>query len=285
MDIGVCLPIGVPGARGSELIEFARRADSLGFSSLTVTDRVVYDSYDSIVALSAAAAVTTRIKLVTAILLPAYRPSTVELAKQLASLDRLSEGRLVIGVSAGMREDDYAATGTDFGTRGRRLDTMLQELREVWAGRGPTPGVGPRPVNGDIPLWGGGHSPAGMRRAARHAIGWISPGGPPQRFADQVEGFGKLWAEEGRTGTPRTGANCYVALGPDGKEHAREHMLGYYAYMGKLAEHLAAGAITDADTLRAVVDGYAAAGCDELFLLPVTADPGHLDLLADAVLR
>lgn len=285
MDIGVCLPIGVPGATGGQLIEFARRADRLGFSSLTVTDRVVYDSYDSIVALSAAAAVTTRIKLVTAILLPAYRPSTVELAKQLASLDRLSEGRLVVGLSAGMREDDYAATGTDFSTRGRRLDAMIEELKEVWQGKGAVPGVGPRPTAGDIPLWGGGHSPAGLRRAARHTIGWISPGGPPQRFADQVAGFRALWSEEGRTGSPRMGANCYAALGPGGAERAREHMLGYYAYMGKMAEHLAAGAITEADTLRAVADGYAAAGCDELFLLSVTADPGHLDLLADAVLR
>ncbi|MEV4441744.1 LLM class flavin-dependent oxidoreductase [Streptomyces sp. NPDC049577] len=285
MDIGVCLPIGVPGAAGGRLIEFARRADRLGFSSLTVTDRVVYDSYDSIVALSAAAGATTRIKLVSAVLLPAYRPSTVELAKQLASLDRLSDGRLVVGLSAGLREDDYSATGARFTTRGRRLDTMIQELREVWQGKGPAPGTGPRPVAGDIPLWGGGHSPAGLRRAARHTIGWISPGGPPQRFADQVTAFRALWAEEGRTGTPRMGANCYVALGPDGAEHARAHMLSYYAYMGPMAERLAAGAVTDPGALRALVDAYAAAGCDELFLLSVTDDPDGLDLIADAVLR
>ncbi|MHA6763561.1 LLM class flavin-dependent oxidoreductase [Streptacidiphilus sp. PAMC 29251] len=283
MDIGVCLPTGVHGADGSQLIEFARRADRLGFHSLTVTDRVVYDNFDSIVALSAAAAVTERIELVTAILLAASRPSSVELAKQLASLDRLSGGRLTLGVSAGMREDDYAATGTDFSTRGRRLDSMIEEMREVWAGRGPVPGVGPTPTNGDIPIWGGGHSPAGLRRAARSAIGWISPGGPPQKFPDVVAGFKKLWAEEGRDGTPRMGANCYVALGPDGKERATEHMLSYYSYMGKMAEHLAAGAVTDKDRLRAVVDGYTAGGCDELFLLSVTADPDHLDLIADVV--
>ncbi|MEV7752170.1 LLM class flavin-dependent oxidoreductase [Streptomyces griseofuscus] len=285
MDIGVCLPTGVPGAEGSQLTEFARRADHLGFSSLTVTDRVVYDSYDSIVALSAAAAVTTRIKLVTAVLLPACRPSTVELGKQLASLDRISGGRLVVGVSAGLREDDYAATGTGFHTRGGRLDATIEEMRQIWAGEGPHAGVGPRPVRGDIPLWGGGHSPAGLRRAARHTIGWISPGGPPQRYADQVESFRKLWAGEGREGAPRMGANCYAALGPNGREHARAHLLSYYGYMGELAEHLVKGAITEGETLRAVAEGYAAAGCDELFLLSVTADPGHLDLLAESVLR
>jgi alkanesulfonate monooxygenase SsuD/methylene tetrahydromethanopterin reductase-like flavin-dependent oxidoreductase (luciferase family) len=284
MDIGVCLPTTIPGAEGRQLIEFARRADRLGFHSLTVVDRVVYDNYDGIVALSAAAAVTERIKLVTAILLAAYRPSAVELAKQLASLDRISGGRLILGVSAGMRADDYAATGTDYGTRGRRLDETIEALREVWQGAGPVPGVGPRPTNGDIPIWVGGHSPAGLRRAARYGIGWISPGGPPHKYPDLVTKVKELWAEEGREGAPRMGANCYVSLGPDGKELASEHMYSYYAYMGKMAEHLAAGAVTDEARLRDVVDGYAANGCDELLLLSCTADPDHLDRIAAVVL-
>ncbi|ACZ87067.1 LLM class flavin-dependent oxidoreductase [Streptosporangium roseum] len=285
MDIGVCLPTTIPGADGSQLIEFARRADRLGFHSLTVVDRVVYDNYDGIVALSAAAAVTERIKLVTAILLAAYRPSAVELAKQLASLDRLSGGRLILGVSAGMRQDDYVATGADYGTRGRRLDAMIEEIREVWKGEGPVPGVGPRPTNGDIPIWAGGHSPAGLRRAAKYGIGWISPGGPPHKYPELVTKIKELWAEEGRTGSPRMGANCYVSLGPDGKEQATEHMLSYYSYMGTMAQHLAAGAVTDEGRLRDVVDGYAANGCDELLLLSCTADPDHLDRIADVVLR
>ncbi|GLW06780.1 luciferase [Microtetraspora sp. NBRC 13810] len=285
MDIGVALPTTVPGADGRQLVEFARRAERLGFHSLTVVDRMVYDNYDGIVALSAAAAVTERIKLVTAILLAAYRPSAVELAKQLASLDRLSGGRLIVGVSAGMREDDYLATGTDYRTRGRRLDAMIEELKDVWRGAGPVPGVGPRPAAGDIPFWAGGHSPAGLRRAAKHGIGWISPGGPPHKYPDLVTRFKGLWEEEGREGAPRMGANCYVSLGPGGKELATEHMLSYYAYMGTMAEHLAAGAITDEGRLRDVVDGYAANGCDELLLLSCTADPAHLDRIADVVLR
>jgi len=285
MDIGVCLPTAVPGASGAQLIEFARRADELGFHSVTVVDRLVYDNYDGITALAAAAAVTERVNLVTAILLAAYRPSAVELAKRLASLDRLSGGRLVIGISSGMREDDYLATGTDYGNRGRRLDAMIEELREVWKGEGPVPGVGPRPANGDIPFWGGGHSAAALRRAAKYGIGWISPGGPPHKYADLVTRFKELWAEEGRDGSPRMGTNCYVSLGPGGRERATEHMLRFYAYMGTMAEHLAAGAITEEDRLRDAVDGYAANGCDEMFLLSVTADPDHLDRIADVVMR
>ncbi|MDQ1041656.1 alkanesulfonate monooxygenase SsuD/methylene tetrahydromethanopterin reductase-like flavin-dependent oxidoreductase (luciferase family) [Streptomyces sp. V3I8] len=285
MEIGVCLPAGVPGADGGQLVEYARRADQLGFSSLTVTDRVVYDCYDSIVALAAAAAATTRVRLVTAILLPAARPGTAVLAKQLASLDRLSHGRLVVGLGSGMREDDYTATGAGFGDRGRRLDAMIEEMRAIWRGDGPVPGIGPRPVADDIPLWGGGHSPAALRRAAAHTIGWISPGGPPQRVAGQVCAFRELWAEQGRSGTPRIGLNCYAALGPHAAEQAEPYLLDYYAYMGPLAGRLASGAITEPKALRAAAEAYDAAGCDELFVLPVTADPEQLDLIAKAVLH
>ena len=103
MEIGLSLPTTVPGADGRALIEFARRAEQLGFDTVTAVDRLVYDNYDSITALAAAAAVTERVTLSTSILLAAYRPSVVELAKQLASVDRLSGGRLVLGLSSGMR--------------------------------------------------------------------------------------------------------------------------------------------------------------------------------------
>ncbi|GAA4612150.1 LLM class flavin-dependent oxidoreductase [Actinoallomurus liliacearum] len=285
MDIGVCLPTTVHGAEGRQLVEFARRAEDLGFSSLTVTDRLVYHNYDSIVALSAAAAVTERIKLVTAILLAASRPGAVELAKQLASLDRLSGGRLIVGVSSGMREDDYLATGADYASRGRRLDEVIEEMQRVWRGEGPVQGIGPRPTNGDIPIWVGGTSPAALRRAARHGIGWISPGGAPHKFAELVTQVKQLWAEEGRSGSPRTGADCYVSLGPNGAEQARKHLMSFYAFAGPVAERIAGGAVTDEARLRDVVDGYAANGCDELILLSCTADPAHLDRVADVVLR
>jgi len=285
MDIGVCLPTTVPGADGRQLVEFARRAEHLGFHSLTVVDRTVYDNYDAVVALAAAAAVTERITLATAILLAAARPGVVELAKQLASLDRLSGGRLVVGISSGMREDDYVANGTGYHDRGARLDAVIEQLRAVWRGEGPVPGVGPRPVNGDIPFWGGGHSEAGLRRAARYGIGWISPGGPPHKFSEAGARVKELWEQQGRQGSPRMAANCYVQLGDDAAALARRHMTGFYAYLGDRVEHLAKGAVTDAERLRDVVDGYAANGCDELLLLTCSDDPDHLDRIADVVLR
>ncbi|AQZ63898.1 unnamed protein product [[Actinomadura] parvosata subsp. kistnae] len=280
MDIGVGLPSTVPGADGRELAEFARRADRLGFSTLAVLDRLVYDSYDTVVALAAAAAVTERITLAPTILLAGYHPSAALLAKQLASVDRLSGGRLVVGVAAGGREDDFTATGVPYRGRGRRLDALLGEMRRVWAGEGAVPGIGPRPARGGIPLWVGGNSDAALARAAAYGIGWISGSTPLHRYADVAASVRQAWTDAGRTDTPRLGALAYVAPGAERKRDGARYLLDYYAYTGQKARFLADSVIADDTRLRETIDGYAAAGCDELMLIPCTPDADQLDLIA-----
>lgn len=143
MEIGVGLPTTIPGVTGRELLAWARRGEELGFSSLGVIDRLMYDSYEPLVTLAAAAGATSRVKLCTTILIAAYRGDVAVLAKQLATLDQLAGGRLVLGVAAGGRPDDYAATGAEYEGRGDRLDTMLGTLRNFWdtrrTGRSPVP--------------------------------------------------------------------------------------------------------------------------------------------------
>ncbi|KDN20356.1 LLM class flavin-dependent oxidoreductase [Amycolatopsis rifamycinica] len=285
MDIGVGLPNTVPGTDGRQLVEFAARADELGFSTLAVLDRLVYDSYDATVALAAAAAATTRITLAPTILLAGYWPSAALLAKQLASIDRLSGGRLVVGVAAGGREDDFLATGVDFHTRGKWLDQLLDELKEIWAGRGPVPGIGPKPANGEaVPIWAGGNSPAFVRRAAKHGIGWVSGGGPVSRYPQQAGQVRAAFAAAGRTDTPKMGALTYVALGEERKAAGGRYLLDYYSYMGEKAQFLANGVISDETRLREAIDAYAEAGCDELLLFPCTSDVDQLEELAKVCL-
>src|SRR5688500_5442443 len=102
MRIGIGLPSTIPGAAGPLIPGWARRAEERGFSSLATIDRIVFPTYDSLVTHAAAAAVTDRIGLMTSILLaPAYNP--VLLAKQAASIDRISSGRLTLGMSVGGR--------------------------------------------------------------------------------------------------------------------------------------------------------------------------------------
>src|SRR4051794_16339640 len=112
MRVGVGLPSGLPGVAGREVIEWARRAGSGPFSSLGVIDRLLYDSYEPLLALAAAAAVTERVRLVTMIVAGPLRATTL-LAKATASLDAIAGGRLVLGLAVGAREEDYAAAGVE----------------------------------------------------------------------------------------------------------------------------------------------------------------------------
>src|SRR3954470_21380422 len=143
MDIGIGLPNTVVGVDRSGIVDWARRAEQAGFSSLGTIDRIAYPNFEPLVSLAAAAAVTERIRLVTDILIAPLRANTALLAKQAATIDQLSGGRLQLGLSAGGRDDDYAVSGLDFGARGRAFDRQLEDLTRLWRGEG---GVGPAPA-------------------------------------------------------------------------------------------------------------------------------------------
>ena len=277
MDVGIGLPNVVPGTEGDQLIEWARRADSAGFSSLGTIDRIVYPNYEPLVALAAAAAVTERIRLVTMVVIGPVRPAAV-LAAQAASLDALSGGRLTLGVSLGARRDDYEAAGASWPGRGAALSGQLAEMRDIWDGTA----VGPRPARtGGPELLVGGGSGASFLRAARYADGYVHGGGPPRAFAAAAERARAAWAEAGRPGRPALWGQSYVALSD--REAGEAYLRDYYAFTGPFAERIAAGLITDPKALAEHVAGYAEAGCDELVLLPGTSALAELEAISTAV--
>jgi alkanesulfonate monooxygenase SsuD/methylene tetrahydromethanopterin reductase-like flavin-dependent oxidoreductase (luciferase family) len=282
MDVAIALPNAVPGATGVQLVEWARRAEARGFSSLGTIDRVVYENYEPLTALAAAAAVTERIGLCTSVLLGPLRANATELAKQALSVHALSGGRLTLGVGLGAREDDYEASGIELTGRGRRLDAMLARIKEVWS-EGE---VGPS-IAGTPGLVVGGHADAAFVRATRFADGWIAAAGPPELFAGEVEKMRAAWREAGRKDEPRTMALAYFSLGERAAEDARANLAeDYYAWLGEdVAAYIAAGAAQDTETVRRYVSGFEDAGCDELIFCPASADPEQVDLLADAVGR
>ena len=281
MRIGVGLPTSTPpvGARyrGRELVDWATRAEAGPFASLGVTDRLVYDCTDPMVALAAAAAVTTRLRLVTMVVIGPIRPAAV-LAAQAASLDALSGGRVTLGVSLGARPDDYDAAGAQWRNRGRQLSDELAAMRDIWEGTT----VGPRPASpGGPDLLVGGGSGAAFLRAARLADGYVHGGGPPRAFAAAAGRARAAWADAGRPGEPQLWGQSYFSLAdPDAGAAYLRH---YYAFTGPFAGRVAAGLLDSGKALREQVAGYAEAGCDELVLLPATSDPAELDRLADAL--
>jgi alkanesulfonate monooxygenase SsuD/methylene tetrahydromethanopterin reductase-like flavin-dependent oxidoreductase (luciferase family) len=285
MDVGIGLPTTIPGVGRDQLLEWARRAEARGFSSLGTIDRIVYDNYDPLIALAAAAAVTERIRLASTILIAPYRSNGALVAKQAASLDRLSNGRLVLGVAVGGREDDYNASGVDFHTRGRRFEQMLEQWDDVWAGKtfGTAGAIGPRPPRERPTLIVGGTVDAAFERAARHGDGWIMGGGSPDQFSEGAAKARAAWQAAGRDGAPRLISLAYFALGDRAEQAADSYLRDYYAFTGEYAGMIADSAAKDAATVKAYVEGFSGAGCDELVLFPCDPDPGQVDLLADAI--
>src|SRR3954452_5923675 len=247
MDVGIGLPTTIRGAERGQVLEWARRAEARGFTSLGTLDRVVYDNYEPLIALAAAAAVTERIRLATTILIAPNRANGALVAKQAASVDALSGGRLVLGVAVGGREDDYQVSGVDFHTRGRRFEEMLQEWAAIWDGER---GVGPRAPDGRPTLIIGGAADVAFARAAKHADGWIMGGGAPDQFAQGAEKLRAAWESAGREGKPRTMALAYFALGDGAREAADGYLHDYYAFFGDYADVIAGGAATDAQTVK-----------------------------------
>lgn len=135
MDIGIGLPATIPGVDRQSLLGWARQAEERGFSSLGVIDRIVYPNYEPLIALAAAAAVTERVRLLTDILIVPYRVNAALVAKQAATIDAFSGGRLSLGVAIGARDDDYAVSGVPTSERGTRMDAMLAQMRRCGRAR------------------------------------------------------------------------------------------------------------------------------------------------------
>jgi alkanesulfonate monooxygenase SsuD/methylene tetrahydromethanopterin reductase-like flavin-dependent oxidoreductase (luciferase family) len=286
VDIGIGIPNSVRGTTGAQVLEWARRAEAAGFSSLATIGRVAYPNYEELTVLAAAGAVTERIGLMSNILLAPTR-STAELAKQAATVHELTGGRLTLGVATGGRADDYAVTGRDFATRGRRFDEQLTDLRRAFAGEPLADGSSPvvpdaaRPV----PIMIGGSSDAAVRRTVEFGVGWTAGGVPPQMVGAFVERVRAAWREAGRAGSPRIAALNYFSLG-DTEERSRGYLLDYYGFLGPdLAEMISGGAHRSAEAVRDVVAAFAETGVDELILDPTVGDPAQVDLLAEAALR
>ena len=282
MNVGLGLPINDP----AQLLTWARRADAGPFSTLGLLDRLVYDNPEPLVTLAVLAGATSRVRVQTEVLIAPLH-NTAVLAKQAATLDRLSGGRFTLGIGTAGREDDYLAAGVDIRRRGRRLDEQLALLRRAWsgepygAGAGP---IGPAPTRpGGPEVLFGGFVPAVFERVARWGDGFLGAGLGPEWMDAAFRDVEQRWALAGREGRPRLIAQINVALGPDAVlAEARREMGGYYAFTGR-AEHMLNGPLTTPARIRDAVTAFTGIGADEVMLYCWASDPDQVDRLADTL--
>ncbi|OZM78714.1 LLM class flavin-dependent oxidoreductase [Pseudonocardia sp. MH-G8] len=283
MRIGIGLPNQVRDVHAPVIPTWARRAEEAGFATLGTTGRVAYPGVMDTVALAAAAGATTTIGLLSHVLLATTWPGAL-LAKEAASIDAVSGGRLTLGIGVGIREDDFVVPGHGPRGRGARMDRDLATYRSVWAGEpvagSPNPAV---PAGGrQVPLLFGAFAPAAYRRMAESSDGYIAGSVPPALASGAFDAARAAWQAAGREGRPRLVAHNYFALGdPD---RARANIADYYAATGEYQDIVVGGVHTDAESLRDAVTRFEALGADELILGPGTDDLDEITRLADVVL-
>ncbi|GAA3474116.1 LLM class flavin-dependent oxidoreductase [Nonomuraea roseola] len=206
-EIGVILPgIAVQRRDGIDLRAAALHAENAGLDGVWHGDHLAVGgpTLDAPIALAIAAAATTRIRIGTSVFVPAIRP-VVWAAKQIATLQYVSGGRLVLGVGSGGGPAQWAAAGVPYGERGRRTDTALELLPHLLTGEVTRlrdeegePAVELAPAVAIPPVWVGNASGAAIRRAARLGDGWFPSLISPSEVAEGGKHLAELAAQHGR---------------------------------------------------------------------------------------
>ena len=222
MEFGICIPhygkpIDIP-----KIIETVRRAEELGFESVWVTDHIlvpqtleiIYRDHmlDPLAVLNYVAAITTRVKIGTSVIILPYR-NPIVVAKMLATTDQLSGGRLIFGAAVGWMEPEFAALRAPFADRGAFSDESLRLIRTLWTQEkvsfeghyftftdmqaSPRPLQQPHP-----PIWVGGNSPRARRRVAEFGDGWHATAMPFDELKAGIADARNKWVRRGRPGEP-----------------------------------------------------------------------------------
>lgn len=216
MKLGIHLP--QVGGTAEEIAHVAVRAEQTGYHSIWVSDHLLVpetggtlppiEIMDPIPTLAYAAALTKTIRLATSVLVVPYR-NAIHLGKELATLDRLSNGRVIAGAASGWLQAEFEALGAPYQKRGAYTDEAIRLWRELWSN--PTPSFsgeffklsgmhfGPRPEAGNIPVWIGGISKRAVRRAVELGDGWHGTRMKPEQVAERIAWIKEIAARIGKS--------------------------------------------------------------------------------------
>jgi len=302
MKLGVHLPLmefGGEGLSRRRLMDAVDAARESGLAAVSTNDHFVFTTpwLDGPTALAAVIERSGDMTLATTISLAALR-GPVSLAKTLAALDLLSEGRLIAGVGPGSTDRDYAALGIPFEERWKRFDESVPILRALLRGEQPPAGphfaapdrpLAPRPHRGEVPLWiGSWGSDAGLARVARLADGWLASAynTTPERFAITKESLARKLRDGGRepAGFPNGLVTMWTWVTDDrpDAERALRDVLGPVLRRDpeSLRDHLCIGS---AEHCAEILSGYVRAGCEWVQLWPLGDEPRQIERIAGDV--
>jgi alkanesulfonate monooxygenase SsuD/methylene tetrahydromethanopterin reductase-like flavin-dependent oxidoreductase (luciferase family) len=304
VDLGVHLPLldfRGEGLSHGRLIACADAARDHGFSAVSANDHLMFSRpwLDGPTALAAVVERAGGMELATTIALPVLR-GPVPLAKALAALDRLSDGRLTAGVGPGSSRRDYQLAGIPFEERWKRFEEAIRVLRHVLRGEEPTPGarfypseemrLEPPPAQeGGVPIWiGSWGSEAGLRRVARLGDGWLASAynTTPELFAS-----GRTALEERLAGVGRDAQAFPTALATmwtwvTESRAERDRVLGdvLARLLSRDVEDLGHRVcVGSASHCAELLSRYAGAGCGRVFLWPLGDEPHQLERIASEV--
>jgi probable F420-dependent oxidoreductase len=281
----------------SEFTEFFRRADDLGFHSLWVIDRIFHsvNVLDPLTLLTCAAAVTSRVRLGTAVLLFAFR-NPVLIAKTTATLDYLSGGRLTLGVSLGGRDNEFESLGVPIKQRVSRLRENLTVMRKLWTEHNVTfhgryyhldnVNIEPKPVQKPgIPVLMGGRAEAVLKRSVEEADGWIAGGqGTAEAFHEawqKVQGYARAIGKDPET--LEVGKLLYIAVGDD-RARCQEQLKAFtHAYYGPQYDVETNCIFGSPKECAAKLQGFIDAGAKTLMLGPTRPDVDQVTQIATEV--
>lgn len=292
MRIGMTMPLMEPDLDRDILHRWATGLDAGPFSTLAVGERIAFWNPEALTALAACAAWTRRIRLATTVLV-AQMHDPVHLAKQLATIDLISAGRLIVGLGVGGRDEDYLAVGCDPALMTQaELARRVAVMRRVWAGE-HFPGdalhpVGPSAVqHGGPRLRSGAMGPKAMRMAAQWAetvTGWnMIP--DLKNIEEQFSCVREAWQDAGRAAPPLV-ASFWIGIGANGRDQITTHVrryLGYYDAPVLVSLAGRAGFAGSAAELKSFLARLSDLGADEVILGTTTSNPDEIGRVADIV--